>query len=289
MKRLFPIVFLLIAAYAWSDNPIPTPTKERQEKQYAAAQADRKSDVEQKQTQPASIINVINIPSKPSNEHAEGNPKNVDNSSFCKEAIDILSVLFTTIATVVIAIFTVCLSKSTRKLWVEAKDAGITAKKSADAAFLNAQAVINSERPWFVVNVDNGPDLFKFGCLNQGRTPGEIISISVNIERISDLENASLSYSGSVMMPSLNFIVPRDSFPIGYGIDTATQILQHPDADAIANSSLFLVYYGKIIYRDVLHPVDMSGGIHETRWCFVWQPSSQSFIRSGPNGGNGYT
>ena len=44
-------------------------------------------------------------------------------------------------------------------------------KKTADAARLNAQAAINSDRPWLVVGPfldDKNRDLFHFGCRNQG-------------------------------------------------------------------------------------------------------------------------
>jgi hypothetical protein len=51
-------------------------------------------------------------------------------------------------------------------------------KKAADAAGLNAQAVINSERPWLVISVEGQEARrFAFRAKNVGRTPARLVSI----------------------------------------------------------------------------------------------------------------
>ena len=52
-------------------------------------------------------------------------------------------------------------------------------QKSADAALLNAKAVINSERPWMMIEVSRPDNTPEFGTLtftaqNRGRTPAEV-------------------------------------------------------------------------------------------------------------------
>jgi hypothetical protein len=49
-------------------------------------------------------------------------------------------------------------------------------KSAAEAALLNAQAVIRTERPWLVVQArlyDTHPGVRFFECLNQGKTPAQ--------------------------------------------------------------------------------------------------------------------
>src|SRR5579864_1985211 len=67
--------------------------------------------------------------------------------------------------------------------------AAAAAQESADAALLNAQAIINSERPWVFVNYTISPDnilpapgslaslpsRFTFDLTNSGRTPAELV------------------------------------------------------------------------------------------------------------------
>jgi hypothetical protein len=69
----------------------------------------------------------------------------------------------------------------------------INTETAAKAARLNAQAVINAERPWLVgrssIKKDN-PKLCLFGCRNQGITLAKIISASarhVFVNSVDDL------------------------------------------------------------------------------------------------------
>ncbi len=65
-------------------------------------------------------------------------------------------------------------------LAILARSQAIAAKSAADAALLNAQAVINAERPWFVITIEGNPSwkadesrpLYNTRFTNKGRTPG---------------------------------------------------------------------------------------------------------------------
>jgi hypothetical protein len=114
-------------------------------------------------------------------------------------------------------------------------------KVAADAALLNAQAVINAERPWLVVSVDpdkGNPELFRFGCLNQGRTPAKVISVSVKACFVKDQYALPIppDYSTLAEPPRLNLIVNRDSFLIEKGVNAEAYIVDNGKKDLIARS-----------------------------------------------------
>src|ERR1700678_2551017 len=53
---------------------------------------------------------------------------------------------------------------------------------AAQAALLNAQAVIESERPWLVVTIEKDetmPAYFFFRVINKGKTPAQLINAGI--------------------------------------------------------------------------------------------------------------
>ena len=169
------------------------------------------------------------------------------------------------------------------------------AKEAAEAALLNAQAVIRTERPWLVVtwiSDKETPGVFRFGCRNQGNTPAKIISMSAKPTFIDLPDNLPVPpvYSSPVAMPGLHLIVSEDSFRVGHGINPASIIQNAGKKDLVDGSREFLVYCGNIVYRDALYLDSATEGLHETRWCFVYQPAGKrKFVRSGPEEYNRYS
>jgi hypothetical protein len=165
-------------------------------------------------------------------------------------------------------------------------------KDSAEAALLNAQAVINTERPWMVVtwrSDDKNPELARFGCRNWGNTPAKIVAVSAEPVFVDDLDSFSLEPAGTETLPDLNLIGARDSFPIT-GLNPESYIRGHKKEFEVGDSRKFLIYYGKVVYRDVLYPDASDNGLHETHWCFVYQPSGKKrFVRTGPSKYNSYS
>jgi hypothetical protein len=165
----------------------------------------------------------------------------------------------------------------------------------ASAASLNAQAVINAERPWLVVATffeKDKPELCRFECRNQGNTPAKIISISANPHFVTNPSTLLVQpdYSFPVAMPDLTLIVHSDSFQIGHGIRARQFIESRGRWESVLWANEFLVYYGNVVYQDTLYPESSSEGIHETRWCFVYQPGGDRlFLRGGPEEYNRYT
>jgi hypothetical protein len=92
-------------------------------------------------------------------------------------------------------------------------------RKAADAAKLNAQALINTERPWFVVTVEHSmghPGFYNLKITNKGRTPGILEEIFVEkcfIENPSNLPSPP-SYSSGCIGPNDNLFVNGDSYNI---------------------------------------------------------------------------
>lgn len=168
-------------------------------------------------------------------------------------------------------------------------------KEVADAASMNAQAVINAERPWLVVATffdKDKPELCRFGCRNQGKTPAKIISISAQTRFVNNPSDLPIppDYSSPVAMPDLTLIVHTDSFPIGHGVSARQFVESQGRWESVLHAQEFLAYFGNVIYRDAFHPESSEEGLHETRWCFVYQPGGDKmFIRSGPAEYNRYT
>lgn len=179
-------------------------------------------------------------------------------------------------------------------------------KDNAEAALLNAKALINAERVWLVVTWASDKKilgLFKFGCRNQGKTPAKIISISAKVDFVKNLDLAiPPDYSTPTTMPDLQLVVRSDSFRIGKGINPESILLRNGEKKLLVNQSReFLIYYGNIVYQDTLREDGATEGKHETRWCFVYIPNEEGrfdhnipsrpvkFTRSGPNEYNSYT
>ena len=168
--------------------------------------------------------------------------------------------------------------------------AAVTAKganDSASAALRSAEALFNSERPWLVVLPEKKAEIFRFGVYNRGRTPANIVEGSSTYtfaEGTDDLPRLP-DYSKPFIMPNLSFIVGGDSFPILPHSDPESIVENSVNKDMVKQSRLFLIFYGRVVYTDVLTGTTN----HETRWCFAYLPHEKGFVRFGPKEYNGYT
>jgi|SRR5579862_3933984 len=193
------------------------------------------------------------------------------------------------------------------------KQAGIMERQTkatetaADAALLNAKAVINAERPWLVVTWLSDKDvlgLFRISCRNQGKTPAKVLSISATWSIVNNLNDLTPpDYSSPEVSPDLTLIVSDKSFQIGHGINPESILLRNAEQRPLVNDGrAFLIYYGKLIYRDTFYDEDSGEGIHETYWCFIYVPCDEgrfdkapipsrigSLRRGGPKEYNRYT
>ncbi len=181
------------------------------------------------------------------------------------------------------------------------KDAAIAGKDAARAALLNAQAVINAERAWLAVSIDievsnpNDPNETPkcyVAYLNQGRTPAKIIGIDFTHRFIDQPDNLPVppTYNSPSFLPDSTFIVSRDSFKINPFFDPISILTQARKQVAVGFSTEFLMFYGRITYEDVFANQEGEHVLHETRWCFAYNPNSQKrFVACGPNEYNQHT
>jgi hypothetical protein len=96
--------------------------------------------------------------------------------------------ILTALATIVIAVFTWALARSTKRLWIETKEASTIAKKSADAALKTAQNMEAAERAYVKMShLLPGVRFEQDGTIcrvtvqmrikNYGRTPAKVTNI----------------------------------------------------------------------------------------------------------------
>ena len=189
---------------------------------------------------------------------------------------------------------------------------------AADAARLNAQAVINSERPWIVVTVRPNPateDTFIFQAHNRGRTPAQFISGNAEkrfVDRPGNMPippiycNECERPNNTLMMPTTEFDIPFPGLDIDSFLDSGEKptaaFAVYPPTGAVNPESIresrslaekmlstndVLMFYGRIIYRDVLNRGNDS--IHETRWCYAYFTNGKRLLTDGPEEYNSYT
>lgn len=145
--------------------------------------------------------------------------------------------------------------------------------KAAQSALLNAQAVINAERPWILVVVKNviGPmGHFTVHARNKGRAPAIIIGAYIGcalVKDISELPEKASYFPGSTMKDR---IIPPGAAVRTNWFDTGhiRKWLKKDIPPVMWQGQVFV--FGKIMYRNLANP--NSGEVHETRWISLYQP-----------------
>jgi len=160
-------------------------------------------------------------------------------------------------------------AKETLKdLKVQTSNAG----KIAEAALLNAQAVINSERPWVLVTAERSEKIgnFLIKATIKGRTPARITEIYSHRVFVNLPDNLppSPKYDSPVIAPKEPLLGDGESFKIvevnpTFLVDEAWRA-QHPNFAPYQ----FLCFYGIVRYEDCL--ATDAKKMHETRWCFSY-------------------
>ncbi len=181
-------------------------------------------------------------------------------------------------------------SFETRRSADAAQKATIAAKDGADAALLNARALITSERPWFVANVecdDKDLGLWKVRIVNKGRTPGHLNVMFSEYTFIDIPDNLPIppKYESFCYAPDTRFFATGESF-------TDRERIRgfNPDffiENERKNQTDILVIYGRVTYSDTFMWGDPNEIIHETRWCYFYQAPG-GFVPCGPKEYNGY-
>src|ERR1700688_133758 len=166
---------------------------------------------------------------------------------------------------VVTAVFIGWQSWETRRSAQAVKDSLPHQKNAADAALLNAQALINSERPWVMIQIETIPDregkakaTFLTKVFNYGKGPAHVTHCSkVKIEFLRQ-PNTELKVP-PVYEPQPDwqkrFLPPPDSFPLELINPWDETVKDLKATVAFGNQpvnygELVLIAYGKIEYTD---------------------------------------
>jgi hypothetical protein len=164
-----------------------------------------------------------------------------------------------------------------------ASTATALAKQAADAAILNAKAVMNSERPWLLVTIDQrttAPHIFDVQARNAGRTPAELIDGHC----VSKMHPTNFSPPGILddpfIMPAQNLIVSGDSFTVR--VIFLENLPPPEENEGVAGDPQMLYVYGTLRYWDTVVDRNAPGAEpYVTQWCFWYDRQAKRFRRAG--------
>ena len=156
----------------------------------------------------------------------------------------------------------------------ETRKAARGAQKAADAAFLNAQAVINAERARLLFEVEKEMDrkmhgiaIFTIYAVNHGRTPAEFVRIKGPVETVcGDIYDLPIPMkTHPSKLPDKWHIMPNEKCFIARFVPASMtiQALELAQAGGVSINEQERVIYGDVMYRD-----GISGEIRYSRYCF---------------------
>lgn len=176
-------------------------------------------------------------------------------------------------------------------------------EKAAQAALLNAQAVIEAERPWLVVTVERNeamgtPGWFSLRVTNKGNTPAQLIEAGIRHSFETNPQQLPIPPTYDPFLAPLTSLIPaEEGFTIrrtlseeSTGFNPGQMIQAYMTGPGPKYSGAVLVFYGLLVYDDVLGKKRPDYKSHETRWCLAFFPNGARWVRSGPGDAyNSYT
>jgi hypothetical protein len=149
---------------------------------------------------------------------------------------------------------------------------------NAKAAQLNAQAVINAERPWIGVSVNarQGTQQYEFIATNYGRTPAEILSANTKwTTAVDDAKELAVPPDYGTDVLSYRRLLPQMKTWEFHVENIDDKFRSTPE---LREDRLLLVLYGCVKYNDMLD----SAGVHETRFCYRFLRKQGYWVLAGP-------
>jgi hypothetical protein len=172
------------------------------------------------------------------------------------------------------------------------------AADSAQAALLNAQAVIDSGRPWLLITVEPSRSIvnsFTVKATNRGRCPAymiasvEQIMIAVDEAHLPETPEYTNQEQGVPFVPVI--LLPGESTAVkSFSRDDLKSICVTEEMlRRIENWEEKIFIYGKILYRDLIAPADKQ--THETNWCcwYIHGRQKSGLVIAGPSEYNLHT
>jgi hypothetical protein len=239
------------------------------------------------------------------------NPPNYLHELFSANNLPSLLLFFAGLGAIAVGVYTLRdIRTQTRLLgeYVAATKDGVEAThKSADAALLNAQAVINAERPWVMIQIQEAAveqgrvgiyekkslRSFQFSIFNYGKTPAHVTSCEGPKIELCEAPDKDLPIPPDYGTSEWNriFLAPNDSIPIGeciYPSDIMlNKIIEAASRGEKAQSEL--VIYGLIEYSDGVSDVT-----YRTAYCYRHERGALStmgghMVLCGPSTYNEYS
>jgi len=150
----------------------------------------------------------------------------------------------------------------------------MAAADSAQAALLNAQAVIDAGRPWMLISVEPSRSVlnsFVIKATNRGRCPANVIDsmerimIAPDESQLPQTPEFENQESNPPFVPII--LLPGESTTLkSFGRDDVKGICESEEiARRIENWEDKVFIYGKVLYRELIESADKP--VHETSWC----------------------
>jgi hypothetical protein len=152
--------------------------------------------------------------------------------------------------------------------------AALAAQEAAEAALLQAKAIVQAERPWILIHVAPSPTIengFTVIATNRGRSPARVMSTADELRIAKD----ETQLPGIPEYTPVDPDVPPVTMILLPGEFATIKAFCRDDVKAVSGSAdrlqrienweerIFL--YGKVMYRDLMEPADVAA--HETSWC----------------------
>jgi hypothetical protein len=179
-----------------------------------------------------------------------------------------------------------------------AETAAEAAAVSAQAALLNAQALIHSERPWILMTVEpsrSAENSFAVMATNRGRTPARIIStmsgskVAIDEKHLPRVPEYKAQKTDAPVSPII--LLPGESTPIKpFSRDDVRGLCDSEERyRRIETWEEKAFIYGKVTYRDLIAPEDSQE--HETNWCcwYIHGRQNSGLVIAGPHEYNSHT
>ncbi|MEO8060252.1 MAG: hypothetical protein ABI671_18200 [Burkholderiales bacterium] len=266
MRAALVLCGLVLLTGASSDHPRPAGSPKSGQKQAQPAKSTQGTESDQRGTEKLPLVVKVVDP-KPTHQHTEQKPEEVREAPKEDRTLEIVSIIATGAATIVIAVFTTLLYCSTRGLWIEAKKAGDTAV-TALASLASAERAyvkLSYERPGVVLQSSIGTVELKIK--NWGKTPATVTNVRFGAALLPHGESLSIEfpYKGPVSSDIASaFLVPDEFYTASLPFP-----LHGTDERTIRDSGKKLWVFGHVDYIDVFRCRHRSG------WVRTYIPSLQ--------------
>jgi hypothetical protein len=158
----------------------------------------------------------------------------------------------------------------------QTKLAAVATKTAADAAFKNAQAVINAERAWLLFTVEKervqglvGPSIFHINVVNYGKVPARRLEISRPIHAtmtLNDFVSLSPPDYGDDLQEIQEWLAPKESWRVAtfFPYEKRTERVMAAQNRGVELDMIEVIIYGQVTYYDGISP-----DVRHSRYCLA--------------------